>query len=543
MSITGGLFAGVSGIGANSVAFGAIADNISNQNTVGFKATDIRFQTLVTQQATLTSFSPGGVQTSPKSQIDVQGLLQATNNTTSMAVSGQGFFIVNDTVDPSNTALDRFVYTRAGDFVVDEEGFLQNVGGFTLMAWPLDANGNVSSTINQSVVDDTEPVNLNDIGGVANATENVELGLNLPATASTSDTETITTRIFDSLGVQHDIDLLFTKAADSGTSEVDITGTLDTGAAVASTQVQTFTLVDGQGTSHTVTVTLEKQTEATADDTWDIQSVTFPGGTATLNSSATNSIAFSTNATTATIDYDFSFTSSGAGDQTVTLDFSALTLAAANATAATETNDQFGTWTLTSSTTNATATAGGTQTVTFNRDGTLNSPATFDLTLDFTTPNSETQTITYDLGTSGSTDGLTQFATEFTPNFINQDGATTGFFESVTIDNSGVVTALFDNGVTQPVFQIPLVTFPNPNGLSSITGNAFEETDFSGPVTVRTAGSGGAGEIAASALEQSTVDLAEEFTKMIVTQRAFSANARSITTGDEMLEELIRLKR
>lgn len=543
MSITGGLFAGVSGIGANSVAFGAIADNISNQNTVGFKATDVRFKTLVTQQATLTSFSPGGVQTSPVQQVDVQGLLQATNNTTSMSVSGKGFFIVNDTVDPANTTLDKFVYTRAGDFVVDESGFLKNVGGFTLMAWPLDANGNIASTINQSVVDDTIPVNLNDIGGVANATANVELGLNLPATATTGDTEQITTRIFDSLGVQHDVDVVFTKQADSGTSEADITGTLDTGAAVASTATQAFTLVDGQGTSHTVTVTLEKLTEAGTDDTWDVQSVTFPGGTATLNSGSTNSITFATNATTDTIDFDFDFTSSGAGDQTVTLDFSGLTLAGANATAATVTNDQFGTWALTASTTGATATAGGTQTLTFNRNGTLNSPANFDLTLDYTSPNAETQTVTYDLGTSGSTDGLTQFASQFTPNFINQDGATTGFFESVTIDNSGVVTALFDNGVTQPVYQIPLVTFPNPNGLSSITGNAYEETDFSGPVTVRTAGSGGAGEIAASALEQSTVDLAEEFTKMIVTQRAFSANARSITTGDEMLEELIRLKR
>jgi flagellar hook protein FlgE len=105
------------------------------------------------------------------------------------------------------------------------------------------------------------------------------------------------------------------------------------------------------------------------------------------------------------------------------------------------------------------------------------------------------------------------------------------------------VTALFDNGVRRPVFQIPIATFINPNGLESLTGNAWIETDVSGAYTLRTAGQAGSGTVASASLEASTVDLGEEFTVMITTQRAYSAAAKIITTSDQMLEELVNIKR
>ena len=151
--------------------------------------------------------------------------------------------------------------------------------------------------------------------------------------------------------------------------------------------------------------------------------------------------------------------------------------------------------------------------------------------------------ITLDLGTVGIADGFTQFGASFTPVFINQNGSRFGTFAGVTISTSGLVTALFDNGETRPIYQIPIATFVNVNGLDSKTGNVWSATEGSGDVTLRVADNGPAGQIIQGALEASTVDIGEEFTKMIVVQRAFSAAAKIISTTDDMLEELLRVKR
>jgi flagellar hook protein FlgE len=97
--------------------------------------------------------------------------------------------------------------------------------------------------------------------------------------------------------------------------------------------------------------------------------------------------------------------------------------------------------------------------------------------------------------------------------------------------------------VTRPVFMIPLATFTNANGLSSLSGNVWIATDFSGNPTLRQAGDAGAGQINAASLENSTVDLGTEFTRMITTQRAYSSAAKVITTADDMLTELLSIKR
>jgi flagellar hook protein FlgE len=152
--------------------------------------------------------------------------------------------------------------------------------------------------------------------------------------------------------------------------------------------------------------------------------------------------------------------------------------------------------------------------------------------------------VTLNLGTLGvAANSMTNFAGANTPNFIEQDGRQFGSLTGVTIGEDGTVTVQFDNGITRDVYQVPLVTFNNPNGLAEKTGNVFLETTASGTATAHSANSGGAGEIAPSALESSTVDIADEFTRMIITQRAFSANTRVITTGDEMLDELVRIVR
>jgi flagellar hook protein FlgE len=116
MSIFGAMFSGVTGLHAQSAqsqALGMIADNISNMNTVGYKGTSARFFSLVTQAASRTTFTPGGVSSSPAQHIDRQGLLQSSASKTDIAVTGRGFFVVNQAAAPGT---GQFLFTRAGSF-------------------------------------------------------------------------------------------------------------------------------------------------------------------------------------------------------------------------------------------------------------------------------------------------------------------------------------------------------------------------------------------------------------------------------------------
>ena len=117
------------------------------------------------------------------------------------------------------------------------------------------------------------------------------------------------------------------------------------------------------------------------------------------------------------------------------------------------------------------------------------------------------------------------------------------FRTGVAFDANGVVSAVFDNGTTIPLFQIPLANFSNVDALQAETGNIYAETVGSGNVVANFAGLGGVGTVTPSALEQSTVDLSTEFANMIITQRSFSANARTITTADSELQEVVNLIR
>ncbi len=156
MTLFGALSSGVSGLTAQSSGIVAIADNITNLSTVGYKATQVDFQTLVTKQTSATFFSAGGVQSRPRQDTGVQGLLAASTSATDIAISGAGFFVVNEAATPTIT--DEFLLTRAGSFFQDNEGFLRNTAGFFLQAWPTDpsgvvipANRNISIS-NQNVI-------------------------------------------------------------------------------------------------------------------------------------------------------------------------------------------------------------------------------------------------------------------------------------------------------------------------------------------------------------------------------------------------------
>lgn len=138
---------------------------------------------------------------------------------------------------------------------------------------------------------------------------------------------------------------------------------------------------------------------------------------------------------------------------------------------------------------------------------------------------------------------LTQLAGNTNVQMSYQDGAAAGVLTGFAVDKTGVITGQFSNGMSKQLAQVAMANFSNPGGLSKTGGNVYAETNNSGAAQIGTAGTGGRGEITPGSLEMSNVDLSQEFTDMIITQRGFQANSRIITTSDEMLQELVNLKR
>ena len=218
MGLFGALSSGVSGLTAQSSAMGAIADNITNVNTIGYKGTQVNFQTLVTRQTSSTFFSAGGVQSKPRTDAGIQGLLQSSTSQTDLGISGAGFFVVNEAAVP--TLSNEFLFTRAGQFYQDNQGYLRNTAGFYLQAFPVDANGNITPNNSDILIANTNvistdfltTVNLNRVGGTATATSNISIGANLPSNATAGQTHRSDVQFFDSLGTARTISFQYTRS-------------------------------------------------------------------------------------------------------------------------------------------------------------------------------------------------------------------------------------------------------------------------------------------------------------------------------------------
>lgn len=215
------------------------------------------------------------------------------------------------------------------------------------------------------------------------------------------------------------------------------------------------------------------------------------------------------------------------------------------------------------------ATTQNSQVITFNGDGSINTiqtgnwnsatgvfdgtggtaaaaaePFNVNVTGLTTTTGANDLTFELDLGTQDLFDGFTQFAsTGDTPDIdnyvVDQDGVRFGQLSGVEIGDDGLVTALFDNGVRRPIYQIPVATFPNPGGLTNVSGTVYDENESAGNYNLVLPGEGSAGNLAATSLELSTVDSSEEFNKMIVAQQAYSSAAQVVSTVDEMFDALL----
>jgi flagellar hook protein FlgE len=189
----------------------------------------------------------------------------------------------------------------------------------------------------------------------------------------------------------------------------------------------------------------------------------------------------------------------------------------------------------------------GERELSFNPDGSLNLAGSAAALMGAITPSwtngAGAQPIDLQLGSEGGLDGLTQFGGQSALISSSVDGGLLGNIASIEVDDRGVVSAIFEDGTARRVFQLPVATFQNPDGLSRLSGNAFAVSSASGSVAINPPGALGAGKISSATLEASNVDLAQEFTNMIRFQRAYSASSKIITTVDDMLQELSNLKR
>lgn len=147
------------------------------------------------------------------------------------------------------------------------------------------------------------------------------------------------------------------------------------------------------------------------------------------------------------------------------------------------------------------------------------------------------------LGIPGAANGFTQLAADFSPIKMTKDGAAAASLTGVEVDPSGFVVAMYDSGATKRLYQIPVVDVPNPNGLTALSNQTYAASQSSGDFILWDAGDGPAGAIQGYAREQSAVDVAQELTQLIQTQRAYSSNAKVVQTVDEMLQETTNLKR
>ncbi|MCK9525365.1 MAG: flagellar hook-basal body complex protein, partial [Limnochordia bacterium] len=181
----------------------------------------------------------------------------------------------------------------------------------------------------------------------------------------------------------------------------------------------------------------------------------------------------------------------------------------------------------------------GDRLIQFNSDGSFLklSGENEENTLKFQPADAEALEVTLSFG------DFTQYADTFTGKFMSQNGYYSGALESYAIDQNGVIVGSFSNGLTRALGQVALARFANAAGLQRSGSTMFVDTPNSGEAQIGAAGIPGFGQISPSSLEMSNVDLSEEFTEMIITQRGFQANSRIITTSDEMLQELVNLKR
>jgi len=552
MSVFGALFTAVSGLSVQSTSIGMIANNIANVNTVGYKRIDADFSSLVTTESRDTAYAPGSVRSIQKPAITEQGILQQSSSATDVAISGNGFFVVNKS---STGVLSEPLYTRAGSFSEDASGVLKNSSGFFLQGWPIDQNGNLPAS--QADISSLSPVNVSFLGGLTLPTTTASLSLNLKANETQAPYPVLSgftpdfsrsIKVFDSLGGGHDLAIEFKKmvsptATTIGASNIStITGSFATDPNFTGTETFNITI----GAVGPTTITLNGDVAKMLSDINAIVEPLSGKPIAFANISPTGGLVIKARNIGDSITMADGVgtplaLSSKLDMPTFIGNTLAPTVPALLSPLATNKNPNTeGWWTIAFKTPAGSIIKSGA--INFTGAGALN--ATPDLNGEINVPlnvidwsnGSNPQNISFNMA------GFTQFSGQYNVISSVQNGAELGLRTGITIDKDGFVVAQFSNGQSTKIFKMAIATFANVNGLNEISGNVYRESGTSGSFNLHEAGTGAAGSISTGSLESSNVDLADEFSKMIVTQRAYSSNTKVISTADQMLDTLLRLR-
>ncbi len=590
------LFAGVTGLQSHQIAMDVESNNIANVNTIGYKYSRANFSDLLAQTNQIATAPQGelggknavqiglGASVTSVTRIHSQGSIQNTDKNTDVAIQGDGFFIVSS--DGGNT----YKYSRSGDFKFDAAGNFVDNNGFIVQGWVRDED--------TGLVDSTAPIaNIQIPPGLttpANASTQVVVKANLSSSGTVEQYSP--TYVLDAtagLGAgekTEDMGVMFNASGEafqlapasagpvggqgiavsfdggtttqefrytSGTPAPGITGgvyyfqstedlraglqTMATaasaGATVTVNEQGKFIVKNPSGSALDITVT--GITDAnTVENTRFTQNFATMAGALPIGSSVKQSQAINAATHSASIDiYD-----SLGSKHTVKMDFRKQTVNTTNGV--TE-------WAYTI-TVPQPASIGGIAPnqnileggiIQFGSNGQL---AGYNLpSIDFSPNNgaAPNQAVNLDFGTIGAFDGITSFDNDSATSGISQDGFPGGDLVGIRIDQSGTLVGSFSNGRSFGLAQIGMAKFSNNEGLVSDGGNVYLQSANSGDPIIGTAATAGRGFMQSSALEASNVDLSKSLTNLIIIQRGYQANGKTITTSDTLLETLIGLKR
>jgi flagellar hook protein FlgE len=604
MGIFDALNTAVGGLSAQSFALQNISGNIANASTTGYKGIETSFEDLVPDATTPSKQVAGGVTAFAQSTITTQGTVSTTTVSTNMAINGDGFFSVQqaasvvDNVPVFSGVTD---YTRRGDFQVNANGNLINGAGYYLMGVSVDPKtGNPTGNVPQVLQFQNNFI-------PAQATSAIQYAANLPTQPKTPASSSAASGTLVADGGLSPADFAsnplpvgtpaapFTDNTITGSSAFNqnttpapitaataLSGTAPSNSLPSSFVPGNTIVVDGTTLTFVTTGTAGNNIDVTDNvGTLLAKIAAITGATPTINAS-TGAITMHTGTTqnlnitsTAGAFTSLGFTSpitasrgggGTAGTGVVTgNDLTAFTNESVSGGAVT-TYNAAGTpvnlqlrWAKTDSAalgtghqdtwnlfyqTSTTATGTGVAWVNtgtnfiFSANGSLSSPSGSAVTVPGVTVDGQVLgSITVNI-TSGA---LTQFASSSgaaTINTVTQNGFAAGQLQSVAINNSGLVVGTFSNGQNINLASVTLSHFNGTNYLKSLSGGAYEVTDLSGPAII-----GASGKISGSSLEGSNTDIADEFTKLIVTQQAYSANTKVITTANNMVQDLLNVLR
>ncbi|NOX08546.1 MAG: flagellar hook protein FlgE [Gammaproteobacteria bacterium] len=531
----------LSGLNSASSELGVAANNIANSSTTGFKKSRAEFSDIYAASSLGTSSNAigSGVQVSSVTQQFTQGNISFTENNMDLAISGQGFFVMND------NGVD--VYTRAGGFGVDRDGYVGNSQGYRLSAYLPDLLGNVTGARGDLQLDTADIA--------PSATGGVLVGVNMDADTSVPGGANASTAI--SLGTLPVLSTADTPVTSSAFTLNDAYGNVYNTATVVYTysganNVWDAELQIGGIKANTGTVSIDIGTTSSADFNWDPDGASGLQGTQVLSMNTggltqsavanASSVVPSSNGTAqSTFDPEGSTTYNDSTSLTVYDSLGAPHLMTVYFRKEGAPN-QWASYTYLDGKNAGSVDISGNPVgdqLTFSTSGELLTPVP-PSTVSITgfNPGGGADLMNMNLDYSIAS----QYGGDFSVFDLSQDGFSTGRLRGVDFSDTGVIVARYTNGQTRTLGQVALATFSNVQGLRQIGDTSWAETFESGTALVGAPGSGSLGTMQSGAQEGSNVDLTEQLISMITAQRNFQANAQVISTADTVTQTIINIR-